>query len=128
MNYMEQFAEMLGVKMKEDFKIDGSIFHCTNEGIHVKDGYDWYPVTREIYEDLLTGKAKIVKLPWKPKKGEGYWYFNYKGDTIEVEWNDDFNDKINYAIGNCYRTEKEALADKENLLERIKKIAEANGR
>ena len=125
-NYMEQVAKMLGLELGEVFKVEGH-----------KDIYAFYggelinlsvgSATDMMLAEILKGKETITKLPWKPEKGGEYWRFNC-GEPVYTMWENDFVDNMSYAVGNCYRTKEEALADKENLLKRIKKIAENDGR
>ena len=131
MNYMEQFAEMLGVKFDEEFKIsdcDNTMFKMTKNGFLFKRDDEWDVADPIIYEDLLTGKSKITKLPWKPIKGDACWCFEFGSNPVEKRSGRSFIDSLNYAVGNCYETKEEALADREDLMERVRKIAKENGR
>ena len=67
------------------------------------------------FVDLLTGKAKIVKLPWKPKEGETYWTFILYDSDIRLgiephEWLDDIFDFALFKAGWIYRSYEEAEA------------------
>lgn len=64
MNYMEQVAEMLGVKLGEEFMIDCSYkkYVITFNGLYWLDKIKkkWIH-TSDGLDDLLTGKVKIQK-------------------------------------------------------------------
>lgn len=67
------------------------------------------------FVDLLTGKAKIVKLPWKPKEGETYWTFILYDSDIRLgiephKWLDDIFDFALFKAGWIYRSYEEAEA------------------
>jgi len=124
MNHMKQVADMLGVELGEKFKVSDHgdcLYSLTDCGVS--------GATASLLVNILCGKFTIIKQPWKPEKGKRYWVLCGKDCVlIETRWDDTFKDKMYYAIGNCYKTMEDALADKENLIERIKKIAEDNGR
>lgn len=115
MNYMKQIAEMLGVEMGEEFKVrstkciqnvNSEIFVFTKVGMTTDDG-----ITRnDILIDLLLGAFEIVKLPWKPKDGDYYWYHEYdEGCALcRTTWSDSSYDLALYKLGKLYRTKAEA--------------------
>lgn len=62
---------------------------------------------------IFSNNIKIVKEPWKPKKGEEYWYvcFSKRCDGWRVEddiWDEYSDDYSRYIIGNCFKTKDEA--------------------
>lgn len=69
-NYMEQVAQMLGVKLGEEFKrkdikccyISENIYKITNDGLLVFGDYGW---EENVYvlASLLCGDDEIIKLP-----------------------------------------------------------------
>lgn len=59
----------------------------------------------------------LPKEKWKPEYREQYWYVGNIGKVFREVWDDAFKDQALYNIGNCYRTEAEAL----EAAERVKK-------
>lgn len=91
MNYMEQIAEMLGVKLYEDFRIKAinemifeKKFFLTEYGLFSEDST--VPIST-ILNDILNGQYKIVKLPLALTKEEK----DYLSEVVKP-----FRDKIEY--------------------------------
>ena len=112
-NYMADVARMLGVELEEEFKLTGysGTFVLTNKGMM------WLAPDKrrssEVFalEDLLTGRNEIVKLPWKPKEGDRY-YFPIDGFTLTfcAIWCDS---TLEYALkeaGMIFKTKEECEA------------------
>ena len=131
-NYMADVAKLLGVELGEVFKIDYDMPWATDSryvlGKFTYDGFEViktnllsYPkqVDREdILSDLLIGAATISSKPWKPKKcGEIYLYVDKNGDTWTAPWYDCEIDVLRYKLGNCYRTRKEAEANRDKWID-----------
>ena len=102
-NLIPEIAEMLGVELGEEFKIEGSELRRENCLAH----FLW----------LINGEEEIVKLPWKPKFGEKYYSFGgrYIGDpsiwiVVDVIWNGLAYDVAMLDKGWVYRTREEAEA------------------
>ena len=116
MNYMKQIAKMLGVELGKRFKIisdkpcTSGAFRLTDRGIVDNDTF----YRNDILRDLLTGAASIVKLPWKPKNGEAYYYID-TDDKVTYETFDSsiVSDLALYKLGKFYRTREEAEAHAE---------------
>ena len=83
-NLIPEIARMLGVELGEEFKIKGyddsntRTYKFTAQGLRVK--LVEHPEATEFnalaaFNSLLVGDIEIVKLPWKPKKGETYYTF-----------------------------------------------------
>ena len=91
MNYMEQIAEMLGVKLYEDFRIKAinemifeKKYFLTEYGLFSTDST--VPIST-ILNDILNGQYKIVKLPLALTKEEK----DYLSEVVKP-----FRDKIEY--------------------------------
>ena len=91
MNYMEQIAEMLGVKLYEDFRIKAinemifeKKFFLTEYGLFSEDST--VPIST-ILNDILNGQYKLVKLPLALTKEEK----DYLSEVVKP-----FRDKIEY--------------------------------
>ena len=65
--------------------------------------------------NILTGTYTIERKPWKIKEGDEFYYIDCDGIVTHfLTAGCDADDYINYyKLGNCYRTEKEALANRE---------------
>lgn len=118
-NLIPQIAKMLGVELGEAFKVKGddeTTYIFTDDGLKLT--YDGGIGIVEISSDvafaaLVNGKDEIVKLPWKPKKGDVYFTFELLGDTWVVRplWCGDFpNEYALFDKGWVYRTKEEAEA------------------
>ena len=129
-NIMSQIAQMLGVEMEEEFKVDiateGEIFRITENGLELKKPESssssfgdtnlqvWKTIPTSFVK-LLTGEAKIVKLPFIPKQGDVYWSF-YRSTITDkwlvtsITWTNSVTDIAKFKVGWCYRTEREAKA------------------
>lgn len=89
-NLMPQIAEMLGIELGEEFKVEGDkdfeqkTFYLTTRGLKVK--LDQCPKKEipamAVLDSLLFGDTKIIKLPWKPKMDERYWTFSLGVDIV----------------------------------------------
>lgn len=124
-NLLPEIAKMLDVEMYEKFKIEGMssdlVFRIGVDGLemerfdYAEDDRIWVTLASCNFVDLLTGKAKIVKLPWKPKEGETYWTFILYDSDIRLgiephKWLDDIFDFAFFKAGWIYRSYEEAEA------------------
>ena len=113
-NLIPQIAKMLGVELDEEFKIEGDnrTYWFDLDGLHSGE----YVVEDEddaMLHDLLCGEVEIIKLPWKPKKGEYYYTFDiFRGKwVVRSSWWGGFPNE--YALldkGWVYRSQAEAEA------------------
>ena len=118
-NLIPEIAQMLGVELNEEFKIkgyDGLTYKFVNYGLKLSFqndiGITAIP-TNVALVNLLNGNDEIVKLPWKPKKGDVYFTFGLLGSKWIVRslWWGGFPEE--YALldkGWVYRSEEEAEA------------------
>lgn len=119
-NLIPQIAQMLGVELGEEFKIkgyDGLTYKLTDNGLELTtvDGQKTKWFDNGALNSLLKGKMEIVKLPWKPKKGEKYWGFWYSSVNdawlvLLYTWANNPADFALYKAGWVYRTRAEAEA------------------
>ena len=115
-NYMSQVAKMLGVELGERFDINGfnEFYFLDTDGLYSFNGT--YCKCDEYFSKLLAGELTIKRKPWKPKRGETYWYVEKDGDVLEMEWHPCryMSNHVNrYKLGNCYRTCEEAEANRD---------------
>lgn len=117
-NLIPEIAKMLGVELGEEFKIkgrEGVIYKFIVDGLIVSDddAEKVYTTANMPLIGLVRGDIEIVKLPWKPKKGDVYSTFGRLGGKWVVRslWWGGFPEE--YALldkGWVYRSEKEAQA------------------
>ena len=129
MNYYKQIAEMLGLELEQEFVItdldgkrkDTITYKFTEDGLFSKANNLSAKVTL-ILDLLLTGKYKAVPKPWKPEKGDRYWYYSEAWNEENcVMWKGEFSDLLLWKTGNCFRTEKEAATKGKEVMEAIHK-------
>lgn len=117
-NLIPQIAHMLGVEIGEEFKIkgyDGLTYKLTDNGLELTtvDGQKTKWFDNGALNSLLKGKMEIVKLPWKPKKGDVYFTFELLGGKWVVRsfwWGGFPNEYALLGKGWVYRTREEAQA------------------
>ena len=114
-NLIPQIAQMLGVELFEEFKVEGDnrTYWFDLDGLHSGE----YVVEDEddaMLHDLLCGEDEIVKLPWKPKEGETYWTFVLCGvetwGVINYVWSNGPSRMAVLKAGWVYKTCAEAEA------------------
>lgn len=119
-NLFPQIAEMLNVDIGEEFKlqeIDNKIYKIELNGFwqRTENQKCWDSMEGSFFElnAILMGKRTVVKLPWKPKKGEKYWGFWYSSVNdawlvLLYTWANNPADFALYKAGWVYRTKAEA--------------------
>ena len=114
-NYMEKVAKMFGLELEETFRIDGKdgYFRLTNIGLVTKrnlESEDWYFCRTVMLHRLLIGENEVIKLPWKPRKGEEYYF--PRPDTKALwhydAWNENETDCHRFSHDLVFRTPREA--------------------
>lgn len=116
MNYMGKVAEMLGVEIGEEFKIEfeggmlsDDSYMLLNGGMFRSGGY---LVSAPCIWSLIKGEYKIVKLPFKPKNGDKYYTYYTNGEEWLIwdsTWSGDVSDYARLKSGIVFRTSQEAL-------------------
>lgn len=65
-------------------------------------------------------KINIQKEPFEPEEGQTYYYIAYKNGyqriLMDLYYKRDYMSRINFLIGNCFRTELEAQANEDKIL------------
>ncbi len=116
-NLIPEIVKMLGLQLGEEFKVEGYdelTYRFAGDGLKLT--YDNNIELSDIackaaFAALLNGKDEIVKLPWKPKKGDAYYTFEvFRGKWVvrSLWWT---GAPCNYALldkGWVYRTRAEA--------------------
>ena len=119
-NLIPAICKMLGVELGEEFKIKGyklTYMITDDKWLMATDDSPetgWTPANT-LFVDLLNGEVEIVKLPWKPKKGEKYWGFWYSqlNDAwlvVLYTWSNNPDDFAFYKAGWVFHTKEEAKA------------------
>ena len=124
-NHMAEVAQMLGVELEEVFKVtddDSGKYHnyykfTEKKGIEVsEDNVKWEADTAGtlVLKWLLIGVARIIKLPWKPRKCAPYYIPCIVAQSEHMYsmfyWNDDNYDKEYYRMGLVCKTPEEDVA------------------
>lgn len=109
---MKQIAEMLGVELGEKFKIKDD----DEPGCFWFDFDGLYSTTRLSSEmpfffiSLIRGNAEIIKIPWRPRQKESYYFNDIDGIIKKDFFNNRLrNDLLMYKLGKIYRTQEEAF-------------------
>lgn len=122
-NLIPEIAKMLGVEIGEEFEIKDRHGELISDKTYkfgkntllycYQDDDICYTASRTTLQSLLNSKYEIVKLPWKPKKGETYYTFELLGGKWIVHllwWTGSPNGYALLEKGWVYRTQKEAEA------------------
>lgn len=128
MNKWEQVAKIFNLELEEKFNIKrvdenetyDDVYKFTEEGLFHK-GYEKFVITKdkELLYDFLTGKYEVIKKPWKPNDSEEYYYVDYYGKAIVVDWETDDIDLVRWKVGNCFKTKEEAETKGRELMDDI---------
>lgn len=117
-NYMKDIAKIFGVELNEKFKIDcgrkDTIAMLTDYGLVINCEPNAVCITSDqVLGWLLTGKATIKPLPWKPNYEQRYYSIGPGGVLEPGRWLNDFIDVAMYKLGNCYHTAQEAESNRD---------------
>lgn len=134
MNKWKEFAEMLGLELEQEFVLtdfdgnrkDKCTYKITENGFLSKppESIDWsvMPICTFTIVNLLSGNIKAFTKPWKPKKGDKYFYYAKAfGQTVYKIWIDENYDLLLWKAGNCFKTEEEAATKGKEIMEQIQK-------
>lgn len=117
-NLIPKIVKMLGVELGEEFKVDKYdelTFKFAENMLMARadfKGAKW-GITYVVLSELLGGDVEIIKIPWKPKKGDIYYSFNLVYGTWVVCQHVLTGSPFDYALldkGWVYRTCEEAEA------------------
>ena len=120
-NYIAEVAEMLGVQVGKKFKINEleTMEFMFNENSFISKtidppGYINEQVNNNILIALITGDYTVKPGPWKPSNDDMFFVVACDGDVMTKYWDDSSTiHRTYYKIGNCYRTTKDAKANRE---------------
>ena len=114
-NLIPDIAKMLDVEINESFKLagyDNANFRFTENRFWQENG-NLCEERSDILAMLLAGNEIIIKLPWKPKKGDTYYTFELLGDKWGVRsswWGGSPDEYALLEKGWIYRSQEEAEA------------------
>lgn len=137
MNNWKKFAEMLGLELDKEFVLtddDGNrndkyTYKITEDGLLYKSPpfINWSISSLGTIGKLLDGDVKAAPKPWKPKKGETFWYYAEGWyEVVSLMWEGNFYDLILWKVGNCFKTKEEAETKGKEIMEQIQKEYEEN--
>ena len=88
-NLIPEIARMLGVELGEEFKVEGvadKTYKFIIDELIVcgeKNANHGYVSANMMLVSLAKGDANLIKLPWKPKKGDAYYTFEvFRGKWV----------------------------------------------
>lgn len=131
MNYYKKIAEMLGVELEEEFKLKPSclekpwncLYRFSKDGLENKySDLSWVKCEKGAIDNILIGQTEVIKIPWKPKTGEPYWYYSVGLKEANLtQWEDKLWDLLYWKVGNFFKTKEEAQSKGKEIMEQIKK-------
>lgn len=120
-SHMAEVAKIFGVELGESFKITSDTrgvyqnYYRFSENNYFEtsyDGVEWkMTIAAVLLKHILMGDIRIVKLPWKPKMRERY-YYPIPSDRDLWEsclWVGDNYDNNRFSRGLVCKTEEEAV-------------------
>ena len=127
-NCMAEVAKMFGLELEEHFHItkksyENTVYKFTKDGVAFYDNKlrTWYESVGAL-AGILTGETEVVKLPWKPKMRERY-YYPIPSDRDLWEsclWVGDNYDNNRFSRGLVCKTEEEAIDMAKKMLAVVK--------
>ena len=117
MNLIPMIREQLGLDENEEFNLINpngvpftERFRFTDRTFQIEENERWIEAESLMLKLLLKGECEVVKLPFKPKEGELYYYVNLNiGEVMGNYYYSDMNHHVLIVnSGNCYRTKEEA--------------------
>lgn len=131
MNYYKQFAEMLGMELEEEFKLKPSclekpwncLYRFSTDGLENKySDLSWVKCEKGAIDNILIGQTEVIKIPWKPKNDETYWWYSEAWKHgISTKWKSEIQDLFFWKVGNCFRTKEEAKTKGKEIMEKLVK-------
>ena len=121
-NHIAEVAQVLGVAIRESFKIADDAFgewpkyYRFNENVCLEvsdDGVKWKEMDDEVVlECLLLDEVKIIKLLWKPEYNEKYYIPSISNASgyNDFYWKGDNSDNKYYNLGLVFKSKEEAIA------------------
>ena len=117
LRYAEDNEQIAGVyRFNKRYKLEVQRYDRDNEEYWMED---WNTM-----EKVLSGLVKIWPLPFRPAAEDPYYFVTWPSWTfspiVKKEiWYGSSNDFMRFYFGNVYRTEEQAMADRERVQQRI---------
>lgn len=137
MNYIPKIAEVMGLKIGEQFKVKvggeetSAKFWFVDDGLKYSvikgvEGFTGY-ASNQTLVSIVNGEYEIVKLPWVPKIGETYWCVKPSSDpnypqTALVTMNHSVFSLFNLIHHNYYPSQELAEANKVEFVKELQAI------
>ncbi len=137
MNYIPKIAEVMGLKIGEQFKVKvcgeetAAKFWFVDDGLKYSvikgvEGFTGY-ASNQTLVSIVNGEYEIVKLPWVPKIGETYWCVKPSSDpnypqTALVTMNYSVFSLFNLIHHNYYPSQELAEANKVGFVKELQAI------
>lgn len=124
MNYMNKIAKMLGVAIGERFDLKNAHNYIINDCCLDNNGLrnNRSILIESDFADILTGNAEIIKKPFRPKFGDTYYTIKYCGNIEFTKYEGVTIDLMAVYMGNCFRTEAEAEAHKDEIMAKFREV------
>ena len=125
-NKFKAVADLLEIPLDEEFRVsdnsDGVYKITEEEGLcfRMNSGTNWVTHCGGMLDNLLRGSRTIIRLPYRPKKGDLFW--TYRFTEWVVSSSDWIGDPWDYALlgaGMIFRTQEEALAARAELYKKV---------
>lgn len=126
---IEDLVKLFDLEIEEEFRVynnktqrlSADVYKFSNHNLLWSEDGAWSSSVINIL-DFFTGRYSIIKNPWKPKNGNCYYYVAENNKISKVVWDDDNFDLAFYAVGNCFKTQKDAEEHIMEIKERLQKI------
>lgn len=107
MNKLKEFFELVGVQPNAKFRLRDSEGVLANSVFHFDEWGELRKGTRSysgFIHRILCGDCEIVLIPFRPQKGEKFYYISCDGvvNQTRFEPNTFTSDATNVALGNCF--------------------------
>ena len=110
-NLIPIIRKEFGLEVNEEFYINSYslVYQFTEDDIKLKHRNLEQKAKENLIYSIVTGRVKIIKLPYQPEDGDSYW--TYSSDYWYVKKREWWSNPINYFHKNCkcvFRTKEEA--------------------
>lgn len=113
----EFLKEEIGVDWEETFLIHdrrGFNYNCAFTGEKFDSGISLSAVIHD-FETM-----EFIKIPYQPHIGEIYYMVHENGEISGEEWNGTIFDKMAKALGNVFKTDREADFHRDEIIKKLK--------
>ena len=132
MNKLEKLLDVLGLKIETEYllikneKPIGTKYKIDKEGNFLywsSVSKKWAVSDKHNIKSLCEENEDFVELPYRPNHGDTYWYVDVGGVCFAMLFSkNNISDLLRLAIGNCFRTEKDAERNADKYVELFENI------